>query len=764
MDDDSLRIQECEHMLLAAEEEEARVLSFHMQVASEPAVGAGGVRAAAPLPAASRAETEPAGLSPRHGSPVRRRYRSKTAPLTRNFNPLSPEEVLEASINLVSECISSFELRGTALQEQVAGGTHASSLPVSQSSTPCAATVWVLRKDVFVKELSRHTAGLALCRADLDVGEAASVSFIVRHSPGPGQSQPSESEKLRRDGEAFCVRIALRDCTQLLSNMASSWNDRLCVTCTCDVLVVGGGEASNQILCRHVRAALALLYGAMGPTARGRDMELVLRRLGTVTVQESWRDAASVYSSGRLHHARGDDRCDERHNRDGAVSGDGGEDRDSACCDTRDSTCLLRKRWTIEGKTGSFLFIIRGPPHPLGTRIVPVECRCGAVNRNEITIKSSACFSCRTSSSVRGDCEHQRKAKQALYGLFENNSVNRPPLSDSVASPDDHHRHDGEVYSGNENVEDGQSESETFGFMQNAFTSWRRRPLLACYSDAARIAHRLLHVAKGNTIHLRDSRGSCLNCEFSGPVPTKQFYEPREALLDTQQGATGVWVRDWECPSCEVLQRYEGYDDAVVAVTKMKLVCRGLLDKFLEDVFGDGYTFRDAYANFARNLKGLATGARRKHRLSDRRALSSAFAVHTSLIGGPPHNLRDLGLLMQCSNCCDVDGRPQQLVIDGTTAATSVKQLPNYKRRITYVQGLNSSVSATSFTIRSSCTREAVRFLCKIAASEQRLALREDGKEINQFDVSVRLGKHSTAAKVRYLLICFPSSSLYFVH
>lgn len=221
-----------------------------------------------------------------------------------------------------------------------------------------------------------------------------------------------------------------------------------------------------------------------------------------------------------------------------------------------------------------------------------------------------------------------------MHALFEKHSKNSTAHRVSRA-PDIGHAGDGEVTSGSGNDVEEESEAETFGFMQNSYTSWRRRPLLACYSDAALIDHRL-RFSKGTTILLRDIRGSCLNCEFSGPVPTKQFSEPREALLDTQQGATGVWVRDWECRSCEVLHRYEGYDDAVVAVTRMKLVCRGLLDKFLEDVFGDGYTFRDAYANFARNLKALATRPRHTLNLSDRRALSSAFAVHTSLIGGPP--------------------------------------------------------------------------------------------------------------------------------
>lgn len=104
MGDDSVHIQECEPILLASKEEKARVLSF----ASQHTVGAGGVRTAAPPAAAGgvsahRAETGPAAVT--------RRPRSKTVPLTRIGNRLSPEDLLEAFINLVSECISSFKLK-----------------------------------------------------------------------------------------------------------------------------------------------------------------------------------------------------------------------------------------------------------------------------------------------------------------------------------------------------------------------------------------------------------------------------------------------------------------------------------------------------------------------------------------------------------------------------------------------------------------------------------------------------------------------------
>jgi hypothetical protein len=68
-----------------------------------------------------------------------------------------------------------------------------------------------------------------------------------------------------------------------------------------------------------------------------------------------------------------------------------------------------------------------------------------------------------------------------------------------------------------------------------------------------------------------------------------------EVTIETLTAFVCATVRDWHCCRCDEINRHDGFDDAVVAVSLEFVVCRLKMDVYLEMVLAGGMTLRSAF-------------------------------------------------------------------------------------------------------------------------------------------------------------------------
>jgi hypothetical protein len=173
-----------------------------------------------------------------------------------------------------------------------------------------------------------------------------------------------------------------------------------------------------------------------------------------------------------------------------------------------------------------------------------------------------------------------------------------------------------------------------------------RRPLLACVSDIlveryrrSKIAEVLSAGSRLSAIDLRDIRGnfrsstcassaseeSSAQAMLISTVDSHEVY--REVTLETLMAVARATVKDWHCRRCGKLNRYDGFDDAVVSVSRDFVVCRLKMDVYFEMVFAGGMTLRSAFDTHVKACAALLGAERGRMRGGlGRRQLPECFA------------------------------------------------------------------------------------------------------------------------------------------
>lgn len=221
----------------------------------------------------------------------------------------------------------------------------------------------------------------------------------------------------------------------------------------------------------------------------------------------------------------------------------------------------------------------------------------------------------------------------------------------------------------------------------------------------------------------KDNNSLCLY--MSTDVPSEEKFGTRAMLL---HGLTDrhlrVFVRDWICPKCSNVVRYDGFDDGLFSSSSTRLWSRTALDAFLAGSARFSASGRATAGMSAELERARSYGERLDQtdtRLSEapgRKQQSDAAAAYLSLLGDPQGRPGAMSRVFRCESGCEGPKGPKIVIGDGT-AAGIFKNLPVYDRPAEVLAPLPTVLSARQFMLHAKNEREAVRFLCRRALSRQ---------------------------------------------
>lgn len=229
----------------------------------------------------------------------------------------------------------------------------------------------------------------------------------------------------------------------------------------------------------------------------------------------------------------------------------------------------------------------------------------------------------------------------------------------------------------------------------SAYVSRSRRSPFPCASDFIASAHMRSCVDESHpgTValpELMDNRAKCFGrkennslCLYmSINVSLEAKFATRAMLL---HGFTSrhlhVFVRDWVCPKCCNVVRYDGFDDGLFSNSSTHLWSRTAMDAFLAGSMRFSASGRATAGICAELDRARSYGDRLEEadaRLSEtpgRRQKSDASAAYLALLGDPQGRPGAMGHVFRCDRGCEGADRPRIVIGDGT-AAGIFKDLP----------------------------------------------------------------------------------------